>query len=44
MHRFWSPNEKRYVRLKVSAQGLRIVDRQGIDNVLADMRKRGERV
>lgn len=44
MHRFWSPAEKRYVRLKVSANGLRIVDRKGIDTVLADIRARGERV
>lgn len=44
MHRFWSPNENRYVRLKISAKGVRIVDRQGIDKVLTDMRTRGERV
>ncbi|ROO26106.1 50S ribosomal protein L28 [Salinisphaera orenii MK-B5] len=43
-HRFWVESEKRFVRLRVSAKGLRIIDRQGIDNVLADMRKRGEKV
>lgn len=43
-HRFWVDSEKRYVRLRVSAKGMRIIDRQGIDNVLADLRKRGERV
>ena len=43
-HRFWVDSENRYVRLRVSAKGMRIIDRQGIDNVLADLRKRGEKV
>jgi large subunit ribosomal protein L28 len=41
-HRFWVESEQRYVRLRVSSKGMRIIDRQGIDNVLADLRKRGE--
>ncbi|KEZ77115.1 50S ribosomal protein L28 [Salinisphaera hydrothermalis] len=43
-HRFWVESEQRYVRLRVSSKGMRIIDRQGIDNVLAKMRKRGEKV
>ncbi|QBQ53309.1 50S ribosomal protein L28 [Nitrosococcus wardiae] len=43
-HRFWVESEKRWVKLKVSSKGLRIIDKQGIDQVLADMRARGERV
>jgi len=43
-HRFWIEGEKRFVRLRVSAQGMRLIDKVGIDKVLADMRKRGERV
>lgn len=43
-HRFWVEAEKRYVRLRVSAKGMRVVDRQGIDSVLAGMRARGEKV
>ncbi|KAA3629403.1 MAG: 50S ribosomal protein L28 [Proteobacteria bacterium] len=43
-HRFWVEAEKRYVRLRVSTKGMRIIDKQGIDTVLADMRKRGEKV
>ncbi|HEY5679420.1 MAG TPA: 50S ribosomal protein L28 [Pseudomonadales bacterium] len=43
-HRFWVDSEKRFVRLKVSSQGMRIIDKLGIDQVLADMRKRGEKV
>ena len=43
-HRFWVEAEKRFVTLKVSSNGMRIIDKKGIDSVLADMRKRGERV
>ena len=43
-HRFWSAAERCFVRLKVSAQGMRLIDKKGIDVVLADMRKRGQKV
>ena len=43
-HRFWVDGEKRFVRLRVSSQGMRIIDKLGIEQVLADMRKRGEKV
>ena len=43
-HRFWVPSENRFVRLRVSAAGMRIIDKNGIDSVIADMRKRGEKV
>ena len=43
-HRFWVESENRWVRLRVSTQGLRLIDKQGIDQVLADMRARGEKV
>ncbi|MFO8155125.1 MAG: 50S ribosomal protein L28 [Pseudomonadota bacterium] len=43
-HRFWVESEQRFVRLQVSSKGMRIIDKKGIDTVLADMRKRGERV
>ena len=43
-HRFWVEDENRFVRLRVSAKGMRIIDKKGIDQVLADMRKRGEKV
>ena len=42
--RFWIESEKRYVRLRVSHKGLRIIDKHGIDKVLADMRAQGKRV
>jgi large subunit ribosomal protein L28 len=43
-HRFWVASENRWVRLRVSNQGLRTIDKKGIDAVLADIRKRGERI
>lgn len=43
-HRFWVESENRWVRLKVSAKGMRIIDKQGIDTVLVAIRKRGEKV
>jgi large subunit ribosomal protein L28 len=42
--RFWVASENRWVRLRVSTKGLRIIDKLGIDAVLADIRKRGESV
>jgi len=39
-HRFWVEAEKRYVRLRVSTQGMRIIDKLGIEQVLADIRAR----
>ncbi|MEM6708544.1 MAG: 50S ribosomal protein L28 [Pseudomonadota bacterium] len=43
-HRFWVESEQRFVRLRVSAKGMRIIDKKGIDAVLAEMRGRGEKV
>ncbi len=40
--RFWVESEKRWVKLRVSRKGLRIIDKLGIDQVLTDLRKRGE--
>lgn len=42
--RLWVESEKRWVRLRLSSQGLRIIDKKGIDAVLAEMRARGEKV
>jgi large subunit ribosomal protein L28 len=39
-HRFWVDSEKRFVRLRVSAKGMRIIDKKGIEQVLADIRRR----
>ena len=43
-HRFWVESEKKFVKLKVSTKGMRIIDKQGIDAVLVDVRARGIKV
>jgi large subunit ribosomal protein L28 len=40
--RFWVESENRWVRLRISNSGLRLIDKVGIDQVLVDLRKRGE--
>ena len=40
--RFWVESENRWVRLRISANALRTIDKLGIDAVLADLRARGE--
>ncbi len=40
--RFWVESENRWVRLRVSTNALRTIDKNGIDAVLADLRARGE--
>ena len=42
--RFWLESEKRYVRLRVSQKGIRIIDKHGLEKVLADMRASAQRV
>ena len=37
-HRFWLESEKRFVSLRVSAKGIRIIDKRGIEAVLADIK------
>jgi len=43
-HRFWVESENRWVKLRVSTKGLRIIDKKGIDTVLADMRAGGQKI
>ena len=43
-HRLWVESEHRWVRLRVSNKGLRLIDKLGIDRVLAEMRARGEKI
>lgn len=42
--RFWVESERRHVRLRVSAQALKTIDRRGIDAVVADLRRQGVRL
>jgi large subunit ribosomal protein L28 len=43
-HRFWVESENRWVRLRLTTKAMRIIDKKGIDAVLAEMRARGEKV
>jgi large subunit ribosomal protein L28 len=43
-HRFWVESENRFVKLRISTKAMRIIDKKGIDSVLADLRARGEKV
>lgn len=43
-HRFWVESEKRFVRLRVSSKGLRVIDKVGIDQVLSNLRANGVKV
>ncbi len=43
-HRFWVESENRFVKLRVSSNGMRIIDKNGIDAVLVDIRKRGDKL
>jgi large subunit ribosomal protein L28 len=43
-HRFWVSSEKRFVKLRVSSKGMRLIDKLGIDTVLTELRARGEKV
>ncbi len=43
-HRFWVESEKRFVKLRVSCKGMRVIDKKGIESVLVELRARGEKV
>ena len=43
-HRFWVEAEKRFVKLRVSTKGMRIIDKNGIEQVLSGLRARGEKI
>ena len=42
--KFWVESESRWVKMRLTNAGLRLIDKKGIDVVLADMRARGENV
>ena len=43
-HRFWVEAEKRFVKLRVSTKGMRIIDKNGIEQVLSGLRARGKKI
>ncbi|MBE8215947.1 MAG: 50S ribosomal protein L28 [Endozoicomonadaceae bacterium] len=44
VHRFWLEKENRFVKLKLSSKGIRIIDKQGLEAVLAEMKKKGIKI
>ncbi len=42
--RFWVESENRWVKMRLTNAGLRLIDKKGIDVILAEMRSRGEHV
>ncbi len=42
--RFWLESEKKYVKLRISHKGLRIIEKLGIERVVEDLRARGEKI
>ena len=42
--RFWLPDEKRFVTLKVSTRGMRIIDKRGIRKVVNELRAQGKKI
>ena len=42
--KFWVESENRWVSMRLSNAGLRKIDKNGIDSVLAELRARGEKI
>jgi len=42
--RFWVEGEKRWINLRLTNAGLRLIDKNGLEAVLADLRARGEHI
>ena len=42
--KFWLPDENRYVTLRVSTSGMKIIDKKGIKKVIDDLRLKGIKV
>ena len=42
--RFWLEGENRWIKLKVSQSGLRLIDKKGIDEVVKELRSSGLKI
>ena len=42
--RYWFEEENRWIRLRVSARGMKIIDKRGLAAVVRDLRARGEKI
>jgi large subunit ribosomal protein L28 len=42
--RYYLPSEGRHVRLRLSAKGIKVIDRDGIESVVARLRAEGKKI
>lgn len=42
--RYWLASESRWLRLRVSTKGMKVIDRRGIESVVAELRAKGQRI
>jgi len=42
--RFWLEGEKRWISIRISARGMRRIDKLGLEAVVAELRARGEKL
>lgn len=42
--RLWLPSEKRWIRLRVTAKAMKIINKRGIESVVAEMRRNGTKI
>ncbi len=42
--RFWLPGEDRFITLRVSTRGMRIIDKKGIRKVVNELRAQGKKI
>lgn len=41
--KYWVPSLGRHIRITVSTEGIRIIDKRGIESVVADLKQRNEK-
>lgn len=42
--RYWLPSERRWIRLTVSTRGMKVIDKRGIESVVAELRRKGQKI
>lgn len=42
--RYYLPSERRWIRLTVSTKAIKMIDRRGIESVVAELRRKGVKV
>jgi large subunit ribosomal protein L28 len=42
--RYWLPSEGRWIRLTVSTRGMKVIDKRGIESVVAELRRKGQKI